>query len=75
MPIKNEMHYIIIRWKGGKMKEDAVNQCPSRRMDMQECQTDELGIACVPPTQFGSYRMSFRGHLPTEGLCTYVTLC
>ena len=29
------MHYIIIRWKGGKMKEDAVSQCPYRRMDMQ----------------------------------------
>ena len=23
------------RWKGGKMKVDAVSQCPSRRMDMQ----------------------------------------
>ena len=34
-----------------------------------------MGIACVPPTQFVSYRMSFRGHLPTEGLCTYVMLC
>jgi hypothetical protein len=32
---KNEMQDIIIRWKGGKMKEDAVSQCPSRRMDMQ----------------------------------------
>ena len=35
MPIKEEDHYIIIRWKGGKMKVDAVSQCPSRRMDMQ----------------------------------------
>ena len=35
MPIKEEYHYIIIRWKGGKMKVDAVSQCPSRRMDMQ----------------------------------------
>jgi hypothetical protein len=32
---KKEKHYIIIRWKGGKMKVDAVSQCPSRRMDMQ----------------------------------------
>ena len=32
---KKEKHYIIIRWKGGKMKDDAVSQCPSRRMDMQ----------------------------------------
>ena len=32
---KNEMQDIIIRWKGGKMKVDAVSQCPSRRMDMQ----------------------------------------
>ena len=32
---KNEMQDIIIRWKGGKMKDDAVSQCPSRRMDMQ----------------------------------------
>ena len=23
-----------------------------------------MGIACFPPTQFVSYRMSFRGHLP-----------
>ena len=23
----------------------------------------------------GKIRMSFRGHLPTEGLCTYVMLC
>ena len=30
---KEEDQYIIIRWKGGKMKEDAVSQCPSRRMD------------------------------------------
>ena len=30
-----EDQYIIIRWKGGKMKVDAVSQCPSRRMDMQ----------------------------------------
>ena len=27
MPIKEEYHYIIIRWKGGKMKVDAVSQC------------------------------------------------
>jgi hypothetical protein len=33
--LKEEDQYIIIRWKGGKMKEDAVSQCPSRRMDMQ----------------------------------------
>ena len=59
MPIKEEYHYIIIRWKGGKMKVDAVSQCPPRRMDIQ----------------FVSNRMSFRGHLPTEGLCTYVMLC
>ena len=26
---KEEDQYIIIRWKGGKMKEDAVSQCPS----------------------------------------------
>ena len=32
---KEEYHYIIIRWKGGKMKDDAVSQCPSGRMDMQ----------------------------------------
>ena len=32
---KEEDLDIIIRWKGGKMKEDAVSQCPSRRMDMQ----------------------------------------
>ena len=32
---KEKYHYIIIRLKGGKMKEDAVSQCPSRRMDMQ----------------------------------------
>ena len=32
---KNEMQDIIIRWKGGKMKVDAVSQCPYRRMDMQ----------------------------------------
>ena len=32
---KKEKHYIIIRWKGGKMKVDAVSQCPPRRMDMQ----------------------------------------
>ena len=32
---KNEMQDIIIRWKGGKMKDDAVSQYPSRRMDMQ----------------------------------------
>ena len=32
---KEEDQYIIIRWKGGNMKEDAVSQCPSRRMDMQ----------------------------------------
>ena len=32
---KKEKHYIIIRWKGGKMKVDAVSQCPYRRMDMQ----------------------------------------
>ena len=32
---KEEDQDIIIRWKGGKMKEDAVSQCPSRRMDMQ----------------------------------------
>ncbi len=32
---KEEDQYIIIRWKGGKMKVDAVSQCPSRRMDMQ----------------------------------------
>ena len=32
---KKEKHYIIIRWKGGKMKDDAVSQCPSQRMDMQ----------------------------------------
>ena len=37
---KEEDQYIIIRWKGGNMKEDAVSQCPSRRMDMQQCQTD-----------------------------------
>ena len=35
MPIKEEDQNIIIRWKGGKMKVDAVSQCPSRRMDMQ----------------------------------------
>ena len=33
--LKEEDYYIIIRWKGGKMKVDAVSQCPSRRMDMQ----------------------------------------
>ena len=33
--LKEEDQNIIIRWKGGKMKEDAVSQCPSRRMDMQ----------------------------------------
>ena len=32
---KEEDQYIIIRWKGGKMKVDAVSQCPYRRMDMQ----------------------------------------
>ena len=32
---KEEYQDIIKRWKGGKMKEDAVSQCPSRRMDMQ----------------------------------------
>ena len=32
---KEEDQYIIIRLKGGKMKVDAVSQCPSRRMDMQ----------------------------------------
>ena len=32
---KEEYLDIIIRWKGGKMKVDAVSQCPSRRMDMQ----------------------------------------
>ena len=32
---KEEAQNILIRWKGGKMKEDAVSQCPSRRMDMQ----------------------------------------
>ena len=32
---KEEDLDIIIRWKGGKMKEDVVSQCPSRRMDMQ----------------------------------------
>ena len=32
---KEEDQDIIIRWKGGKMKDDAVSQCPSRRMDMQ----------------------------------------
>ena len=32
---KEKYHYIIIRLKGGKMKVDAVSQCPSRRMDMQ----------------------------------------
>ena len=32
---KEEDQDIIIRWKGGEMKEDAVSQCPSRRMDMQ----------------------------------------
>ena len=37
---KEEDQYIIIRWKGGKMKVDAVSQCPSRRMDMQQWQTD-----------------------------------
>ena len=25
---KEEDQYIIIRWKGGKMKVDAVSQCP-----------------------------------------------
>ncbi len=35
MPIKEEDLDIIIRWKGGKMKVDAVSQCPSQRMDMQ----------------------------------------
>jgi hypothetical protein len=35
MTIKEEDQDIIIRWKGGKMKVDAVSQCPSRRMDMQ----------------------------------------
>ena len=29
MPIKKEDQNIIIRWKGGKMKVDAVSQCPS----------------------------------------------
>ena len=29
MPIKEEDQDIIIRWKGGKMKDDAVSQCPS----------------------------------------------
>ena len=33
--LKEEDLDIIIRWKGGKMKVDAVSQCPSRRMDMQ----------------------------------------
>ena len=33
--LKEEDQDIIIRWKGGKMKDDAVSQCPSRRMDMQ----------------------------------------
>ena len=33
--LKEEDQDIIIRWKGGKMKEDAVSHCPSRRMDMQ----------------------------------------
>ena len=32
---KEEDQYIIIWEKGGKMKVDAVSQCPSRRMDMQ----------------------------------------
>jgi hypothetical protein len=32
---KEEDLDIIIRWKGGKMKVDAVSQCPSQRMDMQ----------------------------------------
>lgn len=36
------MHYIIIRWKGGKMKVDAVSQCPSRLRDfaLTSCSAD-----------------------------------
>ena len=33
--LQRKDYYIIKRWKGGKMKEVAVSQCPSRRMDMQ----------------------------------------
>ena len=32
---KGKDYYIIKRWNRGKMKVDAVSQCPSRRMDMQ----------------------------------------